>query len=125
MKDAQAAVCQHARTLGQLVVDGQGGQQGSFGGFEGVVLESLFEFTLAPLAFLLLVFLLAALVFFFVFLSSLEMLVLGFVLVGRNAQNNTRNGHFEFYCGTRLTFSLILGLDHRGKSEPRVLMRET
>ena len=47
------------------------------------------------------------------------MLVLGFVLVGRKAQNNTRNGHFEFYCGTRLTFSLILGLEQARVQDQR------
>ncbi len=64
MKDTQAAVGKHARALSQLVVDGQVGQQGSLGGFEGVVAQALFEFTLTEFLFLLTVFLLAALGFF-------------------------------------------------------------
>ena len=64
MKHPQATVCQHARALGQLVVDGQLREQGSLGGFEGFVAQALFEFTLTPLLFLLTVFLLAALGFF-------------------------------------------------------------
>jgi len=64
MKHPQPALWQHARALGQLVVDRQIGQERLLGGFEGVVGESLFECTLTPLAFLLPVFLLAPLGFF-------------------------------------------------------------
>ncbi len=64
MKHPQATVAEHPCALGQFIVDGQVGQQGSFGGFEGFVGQSLLEFTLTPLLFLLTVFLLAALGFF-------------------------------------------------------------
>ncbi len=64
VKDPQAALWEHPCALGQFIVDGQVGQQGFFGGLEGFVGQSLFEFTLASFAFLLLVFLLAVLGFF-------------------------------------------------------------
>ncbi len=92
MKRPQATVGKHPCALSQLIVDGQLREQGLFGGFEGVVGEALFEFTLAPFMFLLTVFLLAPLGFFSFLLFHLKCSFWGYEFVGSKRKITPKTG---------------------------------
>ncbi len=77
------------------------------GGFEGFVAQALFEFTLTPFAFLLLVFFAGGVGLFFVSFFSLEMLVWGYEFVGSKRKITPKTGISSFIVGPGSTSRLF------------------